>query len=438
MVLEALQNFAQSMEKVNQRQQKLQGEDIQFLLGTKFVDQIQGATDPKTLSEAMLNANRIAYQLGVPQLAQDVNNLGRIKQQELAQGKSDALNLQTAEATERVLGGQMVTNEKGEYVQLRSMNSWKDIKNADPAIRTELYNTIAAHNKTKLQDIVDDDDKNNVMVKRYATNMDTGESTLVGELKRTGTDTWTDLFSGKVGMPDPMAMAVYQKGINEFKMKKDYDQQITQENRLYAEQIHRRDKAESDREPKPFMLSDGTAVYAHYKGGRVMSLQDEDITDKVSPKQGQVTTGQVNNQKGQRDQAALRLYAILKARGRVDDKDDVVRVNADSFGKTNYHDIMVSMLSSDMNKLKEGKTLGIFGSKSPLYGIDTDPELKQAYNDWKNKTEKYQFVEDVFTNAAQTKAQKQSGNQSGNKLQSEDDTLTSTQKYKKSMGLSYK
>jgi hypothetical protein len=411
MVLEALQNFAQSMEKVSQRNKQLQGEDIQFLLGTKFVDQIQAATDPKSLSEAMLNANRISYQLGVPQLAQDVNNLGRIKQQELAQGKTDALNLQTAEATERVLGSQMVTNDKGEYVPLRSMDTWKDIQHADPSIRAELYNTIAAHNKTKLQSVVDDSDKNNVMLKRYATNLDTGESTLVSQLKRTESGQWTDLFTGKTGMPDPMAIEQWKAKINE---KRDASELAEQKQlsvfkqELYLRQLN---KADADREPKKFDLNDGSSVYAHYVGGKVKNLQGEDITDQVSPRQGQVSTGQVNNQKGQRDQAALRLYAILKARGRVDDKDDVVKVNADSFGKTNYHDIMVSMLSSDMNKLKEGKTLGVFGSKSPLYEIDTDPELKQAYNDWKAKTDKYQFVEDVFTNTTQNKAQKQSGNQ---------------------------
>ena len=97
MINESIQYLVESLDKAATRKRALEAEDTMLLLGAKFVDEINSTDSIQGLSKTLLKANKMAYSMGLPQMASQINNLGQLKQKELLQGKSDMLNQQMAD-----------------------------------------------------------------------------------------------------------------------------------------------------------------------------------------------------------------------------------------------------------------------------------------------------------------------------------------------------
>ena len=278
MITEALQNLANSISQRQERKRTLEAEDTMFLLGSKFVNEIQGATDTQSLSTAMLKANKIAYSLGVPQLASQINNLGQIKHQELIQGKTDKINLQQASAIKDIYGDQKVL-VNNQYVSLNSLDEFKKGESLDPSVQSQYYRSLADKYKTSIVNQLDTSNVKNPMLKVWAER--NGERVLLKEYHRTKSGFYDDLLTKDTieNLPTPPEITEFQSKMSEFQYKRQVSL-ADDDMRYYKPQLRDIDVEDESGNLKrvPVWI---TPPSKSNPNGKFVTPTGEDVTDKV-------------------------------------------------------------------------------------------------------------------------------------------------------------
>jgi len=366
MITEALQKLTNTLGQVQDRRRKIEAQDTMMLLGTKFVDDIQGATDTTKLSSAMLNANKISFALGVPELASQINNLGQIKMQEIAQGKSDKLNEQKATVMRTILKDQKVLIGD-EYTTLGTTQEFKQIESMEPALQADAYKVLADHHRTQIVSAIDTSGgMNKSMLKRYAIGPN-GEQKLVQEIKPTESGFMSYLTGSSVGTPtfEPAELVEFKSKLQEYQWKKKEERE--EFNYRQSVQKHDADKPKLQQ----VQFSDGStgfAVWAPAEGeyGRFHDTKTgKDITDNVvgkgykdSSTADDLKRGDVVQADSKRLKAAWEVLNQLIIEGKVS-ASDVQATDMSGQNKPNAIAALVSLnANGQLEKWKnESKTL---------------------------------------------------------------------------------
>lgn len=194
MITESIEKLVSTLEQVGDRKRQLQAEDAMLLMSTKFVDSIEKATDITSLSKAMLHANKTAMSMGMPQMAQMINNLGHIKQSEIVHGKTETINQQKAGIYSKLYGDTMVLDQ-GEYKPLSKVKEYEEGLSLDPELQPQFYEGLAKKYKTELIKELDLTDAKQPMLKVWSFRGDTGEMRLEQQLAKTSTGLYDNLLT---------------------------------------------------------------------------------------------------------------------------------------------------------------------------------------------------------------------------------------------------
>ena len=289
MITEALENLVNTLGQVQDRKRKLQTQDTMLLLGSKFVGEIEKATDTQTLSTAMLKANRIAFTLGIPELASQINNLGQIKQQELVQGKSDRLSLQQAQAYRNFYGNETVLSN-GEYKNLNTIDEFNQGENLDPALQPQYYQQVANKYITELKQELDiSKGVEKPMVTMTAYRKDGTERKVLKEISRTEAGWMEHLLKNDAYdlVPTPQEVTQFQSEMAMDRFKK------SEENKQWEYRQSRQEHAYNQPQLRDVEITDDlgnskkvpvwiTPPTKQNPNGRFVTPQGEDITNRVS------------------------------------------------------------------------------------------------------------------------------------------------------------
>lgn len=280
MISESIEKLISSLEQVSKQKREMQSKDAVLMMSTKFVDMVEKSTDTTSLSKAMLKANRMAMSMGMPELAQQVNNLGQIKQAEFLHGQSERIKLEKANLYKNIYGDTEILYNN-EYIKLNSTKEFQDIQYLDPEVQQMAYEGLAKKYKTDLVNELDISDRNNPILKTYNINAATGEYKLYRKYSRTSSGMYDDLMTKDEidQMQEPIEITRYMNELN-----------LQKEQRNYAASMRNMDLTQ----PKPTQVrivgDDGqerdVAAYWIAKDNKYYSYADnKDITkDMVSTK----------------------------------------------------------------------------------------------------------------------------------------------------------
>ena len=232
MINESIQYLVESLDKAATRKRALEAEDTMLLLGAKFVDEINSTDSIQGLSKTLLKANKMAYSMGLPQMASQINNLGQLKQKELLQGKSDMLNQQMADVTRDFVGSQKVIVD-GKSVPLKNTEDFKKGEALDASVQVEYYKKLLEDRKTEVISQLDISDPGNPMLKQYRIDPKTGNQITELQLSRGTTGFYDDLLTPGVieNMPEPYQISQFKNdmALKENQRKESLQTWITQQ-----------------------------------------------------------------------------------------------------------------------------------------------------------------------------------------------------------------
>lgn len=390
MITEALQKLTNTLGQVQDRRRKLQVEDTMMLLGTKFVGDIQQATDTTTLSSAMLNANKMAFALGVPELASQVNNLGHIKMQEIVQGKSEKLDTQKAIVMKSILKDQKVLIGD-EYTTLGTTQEFKQIEALEPALQADAYKILADNHKTQIVSAIDTSGgMNKAMLKRYAVGPN-GEQKLVQEIKPTENGFMSYLTGNTSGVPvvEPAELVEYKSKLQEYQWKKKEER----DEFLFRQSVQ---EHESDK-PKlqQVQFSNGTVGYALWnpKSQKFTSVQSkEDITDQVigkgykQTKEDQIKRGDIVGARQDKRNAAWMLINSLVNEGKIS-ADDINKFDLSGNNKPDPIAVLQGLQTGEQPLQKWAKESKTINENLQLYWAEKEhfDKVNQMKEDQENK-----------------------------------------------------
>ena len=136
----ALGQLGQQISGYTARQREQSRRKRMALLGAEFSKLISAATDPKELSGIQLKANEISSLLEVPELAQQINNLGRLKTLQLSTAKKEFQAEQGAEFTKGAIGDISVFDASSKsYVPFSETSQFARIGELPIELQSEAY-----------------------------------------------------------------------------------------------------------------------------------------------------------------------------------------------------------------------------------------------------------------------------------------------------------
>ena len=204
-ILEVVNSLSETIDKNTQRSRQLNDYDVSTLLGTAFATEIQNATTMSDLTKAMLKANKISMAVGMPRLAGMINNLGQIKQAELAGIKNEQMELQKANSMKQLVGSQVVADDEGNFVKADTLPAFKEIEKLLPEMRYEAYSNFQKQYATDIKRSVDFTDKNKPILNVYGIRKSTGEVHLKNKYQAQSNGFYDDLLTNDIveQIPEP-------------------------------------------------------------------------------------------------------------------------------------------------------------------------------------------------------------------------------------------
>jgi len=191
-ILDSIKDFGVILgQATKEEQRKLRLSKIS-MLGARFSEEIMGAEDLQTLSDTMLRLNKIAFTAGVPELANQVNNLGRLKQLQITEAEQDLTATQQADFYKGAIRDQLVL-VNGEYIPIGDTDEWKKVGELKPELQAGAYQELAKRFSTQLKSVISPLGDGSYGFRQYAYDQ-RGEQKLVRELAPSTGGTYQEVF----------------------------------------------------------------------------------------------------------------------------------------------------------------------------------------------------------------------------------------------------
>jgi len=179
-LLYSFQQLGGSISQYVDRKREQSRKKRMAVLGAEFSKRIAEVTDVEQLTGLMLKANEISSMLEIPELAQQINNLGNLKQLQLSTARKEELAKQSGEFTGRMLGEQYIV-QNGEFVKFSESAIYKEIQNKPADMQAEAFSIAYNQNKATVESQLTRGDSGYEV--NYYRRGKSGESELFKQLK---------------------------------------------------------------------------------------------------------------------------------------------------------------------------------------------------------------------------------------------------------------
>jgi len=185
------------------------------ILGAEFSKRIGEVTDVEQLTGLMLKANEISSMLEIPELAQQINNLGNLKQLQLSTAKKEELAKKTGEFTGRMLGEQIIS-QGGEFIKFSESERYKEIEQLPVDMQAEAFSLAYNQSKATVESQLTRGDSGYEV--NYYRRGKSGESELFKQLKEGKGGTYDDITTEAIEHFDkPLEIA--QQELKDFELE---------------------------------------------------------------------------------------------------------------------------------------------------------------------------------------------------------------------------
>jgi hypothetical protein len=164
----------QAFQQYTEARAKRQYSEKMMLFGGKFAETIGNAKTKTELTQVMLWANKTAYMAGVPELAQQVNNLGRLQEMQINETLQNATLQEQSNFYEQAYS-ELETLQNGQIVKMKDRPEWIKAQNVPLEFRPQYYQMLAKRYVAEVSEKVVKAGKESYMYQQYLRDSVTGE-----------------------------------------------------------------------------------------------------------------------------------------------------------------------------------------------------------------------------------------------------------------------